>query len=184
MAQYLSGRQQRVKVNDKTSKWSPVTAGVVQGSVLGPTLFLLFIADINNHVNELVELIKYEDDILIYDIFKDISEDRTQKAVNSIATWAKENKMKLNEAKTQHMIISNNKTNEIDLNIYINERPIKQTTQYKYLGINLNNKCNGDNHINILTRKLSSNLYLFKQMKRLGFNMEQIANSYKSLNSA
>ena len=68
VAQYLSGREQRVKIDEKASEWSPVCAGVVQGSVLGPTLFLLFIADINEHISDLVELIKYADDILIYSI--------------------------------------------------------------------------------------------------------------------
>lgn len=38
-----------------------------------------------------------------------------------------------------------------------------------------------DNHWVMLSRKLCSNLFLFKQMKRLGFKVEQIVNSYKSL---
>jgi hypothetical protein len=45
------------KLNDKTSKWTPVVTGVIQGNVLGPTLLLLFIAEINEHPSELIELI-------------------------------------------------------------------------------------------------------------------------------
>ena len=39
IAKYLSGREQRVKCNNKHSEWLNVIAGVTQGSVLGPALF-------------------------------------------------------------------------------------------------------------------------------------------------
>lgn len=152
-------------------------AGVIQGSVLGPTLFLLFIADINDHISDLVELIKYADDILIYNIFKDLSDNNIQGAVDAIAEWAKNNKMKLNEKKTQQMII--NPKQQPSVNVVLNHQPLKETTDYKYLGLHLNNRMSCDNHWVTLSRKLCSNLFLFKQMKRLGFNVEQIVNSYK-----
>ena len=41
IAAYLTNRKQRVKISDEYSSWATVEAGVVQGSVLGPKLFLL-----------------------------------------------------------------------------------------------------------------------------------------------
>ena len=45
---WITGRKQRVVLNGKMSDWSEVVSGVVQGSCLGPTLFLIFINTINN----------------------------------------------------------------------------------------------------------------------------------------
>jgi hypothetical protein len=50
------------------SEWKKVEAGVVEGSVLGPVLFLLFIADINSYLPETSNLHKFADDLLNYEI--------------------------------------------------------------------------------------------------------------------
>ena len=43
---YLDNRFQRVLLNDQTSEWKPVKAGVSQGSILGPLFCLVYINDI------------------------------------------------------------------------------------------------------------------------------------------
>ena len=43
---FLSNRRQRVILNGQSSKWSPIKAGVPQGSILGPLFFLVYINDL------------------------------------------------------------------------------------------------------------------------------------------
>ena len=62
---YLENRQQRVVINGQFSSWASVLAGVPQGSVLGPLLFLIYINDITNTVQS-SEVRLFADDTILY----------------------------------------------------------------------------------------------------------------------
>jgi len=61
---FLHGRQQQVVIDGESSRLSNVTSGVPQGTVLGPTLFLVFINDIASNITSTIRL--FADDCVVY----------------------------------------------------------------------------------------------------------------------
>ena len=72
LGNYLSDRSQRVILNGQTSSWRPVIAGVRQGSILGPLLFLVCINDLPNELKSSVK--PFADDTSLFTIVKDKNE--------------------------------------------------------------------------------------------------------------
>ena len=66
---YLTVRFQRVVLNGQTSSWRPILAGVLQGSILGPLLFLVYINDLPNGFISNAKL--FADDTSLFTIVKD-----------------------------------------------------------------------------------------------------------------
>ena len=97
IAVYLSDRRQRVKMNNTETEWRQIEAGVIQGSVLGPILFILFIADINDYLPEGINVEKYADDIICYIIGRATKTD--QQVVDAVQRWCRDNQMRLNAGK-------------------------------------------------------------------------------------
>ena len=63
---FLSKRIQRVVVNNEMStwSWSTISSGIPQGSVLGPTFFVVFINDIPDSINSIVNI--FADDTKLF----------------------------------------------------------------------------------------------------------------------
>ena len=85
---WLSERRQRVRVEGEMSGWEAVVSSVIQGSVLGGTLFDIFINDIDMAATD--ALIKmFADDTKVAKIVETVEDGRRmQETVDSLAKWA------------------------------------------------------------------------------------------------
>jgi Reverse transcriptase (RNA-dependent DNA polymerase)/Endonuclease-reverse transcriptase len=150
---YLSNRQFSVHTNDAQSVSHPVTAGVPQGSILGPFLFNLFIHDIPTP--KYCQLALYADDTAIFTTSHrlDTISRRLQSAISLLTHYYLRWKLKLNESKTEAIIFTHKRsTRHVDL-VTINDRPIPWSSQVKYLGLILDSKLNWSKHIKYLGNK-------------------------------
>ena len=85
---YLTGRKQRVVINGQVSEWLSVFAGVPQGSILGPLLFLIYINDTVKNLGCSIRL--FADDTSLYIIVDspDGAAYHLNVDLNMISTWA------------------------------------------------------------------------------------------------
>ena len=87
-------------MNGKSSGWSSLTAGVPQGSVLGPLFFLVYINDLVDNVSSDAKL--FADDTspftVLYDV--DVAADKLNRDLEVISNWAHQWKMQFNLIKT------------------------------------------------------------------------------------
>ena len=102
---YLDGRSHRVAMNNVLSGSLPMTAGVPQGSVLGPFLFIIFINDmINSH--KLGQSYIFADDTKVL-INSDLNNNLIMEQFINLINWYKDNGLCLNLDKCQLMNLSN-----------------------------------------------------------------------------
>jgi hypothetical protein len=116
---YFSGRRQFVFVNNELSDSGLVKAGVPQGSVLSPLLFLLYINDITDNLGNLARL--FADDTSLSYSGKNLDQ------------WAKTWLVDFNPKKTK-ALISNN-INIPELNIRFNDESVELVDNHKHLGV-------------------------------------------------
>ena len=88
MKNYLSDRKQRVLLNGKNSEWADISAGVPQGSVLGPLLFLVYINDLVESVACDIKLFADDKSLCstVYDESKTAEE--LNRDLEKVQTWA------------------------------------------------------------------------------------------------
>ena len=93
---WLTGRKQRVCVDQEFSDWTDTTSSVAQGSVLGPILFLIYINDLQSVVKS--DLSMFADDTKAFRVIKDKSSDRLilQEDINAMLQWSKDWLMEFN----------------------------------------------------------------------------------------
>ena len=70
ISSFLNNRQLQVVLEGKSSQEYPVNAGVPQGSILGPALFLLYINDLPDDV--ICDIVIYADDTTLYSKASDL----------------------------------------------------------------------------------------------------------------
>ena len=103
-ASFLRQRQQRVKLQNCTSNWRTINAGVPQGTKLGPLFFLIMVNDLVSQV----PLFKYVDDSALSEVVRvgELNLSTLQHEVDRVNQWSIANNMKLNVKKTKEFIVS------------------------------------------------------------------------------
>lgn len=184
---FLEGRKQYVTLNHKTqnnvsrvdSECLNLTMGVPQGSILGPVLFLLYVNDIDS-LPATAHFTMYADDIsvIISNPLDNVLEQNCNNILSILSSWFSYNTLHFNAEKT-HLTRFHSRQKKCDnLNININNTPISSGEEsIKFLGVYLDESLNWNYHCETLISKISSIVYLFRNI-RAYLSREQLISLY------
>ena len=154
---FLTRRSHFVRLPGAISGDSPVLSGVPQGTVLGPLLFLIMLADINKDISE-SNLISFADDTRIYSKINDVTDcDTLQQDLNHVYDWASINNMFFNAQKFYYVSFSPNKYSILS-NVYINPEYniISPSSNVLDLGVYMSSNCTFDFHVASVYKRCSN----------------------------
>ena len=175
---YLQNRKQRVVLNGTESNWKNIQAGVPQGSVLGPLLFIIYINDLTDNISSDMRL--FADDSSIYTRVFGIDEthDKLLNDLETVTNWAHQWKMVFNpsiDKQAIEIIFSTKHNKPTHPSIDLNNVPVARKEFTKHIGMYLDNCLNLSKHIKeaILTAQKGLSLlkYLSKYVSREVLNL-------------
>jgi hypothetical protein len=188
---YLSGRSQRVEIDGFLSDLCEIAISIMQGSILGPILFLCFINDFPK-CTELLSLL-FADDTAGLAAGPELGPLLTfcNNEMQKIANWFRANRMAVNISKTKYMIFkpknkkvtinqgegiifNNNERGGFqdpgkmyELGRIYNDNPVVSDRAYKLLGVWLDENLSFDFHCNTVISKVSQSNYIINKCKNI-----------------
>ena len=190
---YFTGRKQRVFFNGiNSSQLQDILLGILQGSILGVLMFIIFVNDINRACDTLISFLFADDNCAALEA-PNINEliDLANSEIPKLLEWYSANRLIIHPLKTKCIIFGTprQRINDeevalranfpvfIDLNNYgeFNQDKISNLKLIpnddekfaKHLGILIDDKLSFKHHFNNLHSRLNRAIYSLRQMKHI-----------------
>ena len=147
---FLKDRKQRTVLNGTNSNWGDVSAGVPQGSILGPLVFLVYINDLSADLKCNVKL--FANDTSLFTVVEDPNTAASDMIhdLERIKQWAYDWRMSFNPDPLKQAVeirFTGRKNDSDHPVILFNNTPVKKVNEHKHLGIILDSKLTFSAHI-------------------------------------
>ena len=166
---YLSFRKQAIACDTGVTEFADVHSGVPQGSILGPTLFLLFINDLPLFLNHCFSDF-FADDATFHTHSKslDVIENHIVSDFDETKQWSKRNNLPINYNKTTCMAAGTKRrlADSRKLEIHVDNISIENVSKQKLLGVYIDENLNWSAHIDHLCSNVSSKISLLRQLSQ------------------
>lgn len=173
IANYLSNREQRVSVGGTYSDCVEVTAGVPQGSVLGPLLFTIYTSQLEKHI-QFCNSHFYADDTQLYMSFAPAEVldacERINIDLENLAAISNKYCLSINPAKSKVILFGPQKSrNSVTglVNISVSNQAIPLVQSARSLGVEIDSSLRFDEHVNHMIRKAVCSLKLLYSSRQL-----------------
>ena len=140
---------------------------MLQGSIFGPLLFLVYINDLSKNLSSTAKL--FADDTSTFSVVHDISLSLLQlnDDLIKISNWAYQWKMSFNPEVTkqaQKVVFSRKSQKVTHPTVYFNNSPVTRSSSQKHLGIHLDEKLNFIHHIKEKISKANKGIGVIKKL--------------------
>ncbi len=165
LSSYLSMRKQRVVYANESSQWSDISAGVPQGSILGPLLFLIYINDIVKDINSKIRL--FADDTSLYIIVDDPQSSAVilNQDIRTLHTWSLNWLVKCNSAKTETMLFSRKRSKPLHPILTMDGTVLIPVKEHKHLGLTFTDDGKWNYHISLCINKAWKSIGTLRSLK-------------------
>ena len=180
MNSFLSQRNVYKKIkNTRSEKFSP-TAGVPQGSVVAPILFLIYVS---NFPETPAEISQFADDFALFYRSKSsqVIQSKLQASLNTLIKWCDNLKIKKKPAKTKYMLFRNLSKRQTSLSLNINGKQFEEAKTSKFLGITMTKQLNWNGHCKDITSRPNKRIFQLQRLSNLNVDQESLLPLYKSL---
>ena len=173
ISSFLSNRRLRVVLDGKSSQEYPVNAGVPQGSILGPTLFLLYINGLPDDV--ICDIAIYADDTTLYsrcdrasDLWQQLElASELESDLRDTVDWGKKWLVDFNAGKTQQVSF-NWSNNNGSIDVKMGGSILEEKSSFKMLGLTFSSKLDWGSYIISIAKTASKKIgALIRSMKFL-----------------
>ena len=167
---FLTNRKQRFVLNGQCSSWVDIRAGVPQGSILGPLLFLIYVNDLPNGLKSECKL--FADDTSLFSVAHDLntSASDVNNDLKLISDWAFQWKMSFNpdpNKQAQEIIFSRKKMKSSHPSVYFNNIPVYSTSVHKHLGMLLVDKLSFEHRLKFVLNKIKKKIGLLRKFQQI-----------------
>ncbi|PJE78200.1 hypothetical protein CI610_02867 [invertebrate metagenome] len=162
---YLSNRKQKVFINNSFSSLSTIKAGVPQGSILGPLLFLIYINDIADFLESVSRLFADDTSLLVSSHSCQEIEQILNRDLEVLNTWAKTWLVTFNPNKTEMIFISNSNEIEADLDIVFDGIFVNFTETHRHLGVLISSSAKWGDHVNSIYKSAMKKINMLRKLK-------------------
>ena len=176
LTDFVNDRKQRVVINGVSSDIEFVKSGIPQGSVLGPTLFVIYINDLPETVKTYVKI--FADDTKIFNAINSSEDnDMLQEDISNLVNWSKKWQLPFNLEKCKLVQYGRN---IMDHAYCIDGKEIENVQSEKDLGVTFDTSLRFTSHIANITKKANSRLGMIKRSFS-NLSKEIVIPLYKSL---
>ena len=151
---FLSNRTQQTRVGNSLSTRVGLTSSVVQGSVLGPLLFVIFINDVTNGFNNSRCKCKlYADDLKLYTVIEietDADYATLQGKLDELYAWSDTWQLTISFKKCNVMFIGSHRSN---IDFYLSSNLLPTVEDTRDLGVIIDSDLTFTKHINSIVSR-------------------------------